>query len=70
MKQLSNISHGEMVKIVFQVVNDKEKRESIKSAASAISRLLDNPKVNDPQSKEAQQVVLHCRTIKDVLTDL
>jgi len=70
MQNIEKTSHAEMVKQVLLVVNDKTKRERIKSAALAINRLLDNPSVNDPQSKEAQQIVQHCRSIKDVLADL
>ena len=70
MNPLDKVSHGEMVKLVLHVLNDKRKRDSIISAASTISRLLDSPRVNDPQSKEAQQVIQHCRSIKDVLTEL
>jgi len=66
----AKISHTEMVKQVLRVVNDKVKRESIKNAAIAINRLLDSPSVNDPQSKEAKQIILHCQAIKDVLADL
>jgi len=66
----AKISHAEMVKQVLRVVNDKAKRESIKNAAIAINRLLDSPNVNDPQSKEAKQIILHCQAIKDVLADL
>jgi len=66
----AKISHAEMVKQVLRVVNDKAKRESIKSAALAINRLLDSPGVNDPQSKEARQIILHCQSIKNVLADL
>ena len=70
MQDIEKTSNAEIIKQVLRVVHDKTKRERIKSAALAINRLLDSPSVNDPQSREAQQVIQHCRSIKDVLADL